>query len=1295
MNGIEYKNDNYTTYSQTVPLAAGKSYHIACPGGDTYDGEYTDKYTLSVDKTDCRTLSSTPVTYYRSEEYFQYIPLTSGWYTFATSTEGYITLYDSAFTWLDMESTTEELGLSAYLIAGEPYYILFSALDGLAGSISCASSTFPAITPEFSQPVPLGNGAISYLTFVPTTTEEYTITATIPEDTDNIHGVYVFSETGVQLAGEGDKAPVASFSTTYSFTAGQTYYLGIDGYAGNGADRAIVSVIPGSGGEVDPPPTSKHAQILALYPTDGADDVGYSEVDRPGFQITFDRAILSMRADNGALFPELDFSKGTLKIFRASDDRLIYQVEHDEWMNTIYDELEGTTSGDTDVRGNETLVIDPISANAPLTANTEYYITLDEGFIRFEDGTVNPAIEKDDWTFKTMEESSPVIKKEGDFYFSSGITGSTSASYTYAYDESWFFMDSYTYNHELARMSLCAAMSAFDIGGKDRAANIKDLMDDLGFTYTEESIHYPTPTSDSIGYAIGSKNIRSASGETTTVLLVAIRGGGYGAEWVSNFTVGTTLNHQGFSNAADQVIEGIESYLESTPHNSEVKIWITGYSRAAATANIAAARLDHSANKGEIPGLSPSGIYAYCFECPRTSIYGTQSELYNNIFSIVNHIDLVTKVAPGDWGYGRYGISYVLPVVSKATENNATQREMRQEYENIYRSIGGNTNFDPSVKELTDQIFGQGYWADKMISLVAGVFGDSYTYASDWEDLIRDGVNFAADYGDTFTMFMGMFGDIKTIVDFTRHPIKTTVTTAASVLTKDELQNLKYAHYPELCLAWMNSLSGKESYQKLGYRVLLVNCPVDVTVYDADGEKFLSIEDRIVSDSVDERAGTYIDENGQMIIFLPSDDSYEIEMEATDTGTVTYTIAEVDLSVDQMNRVVSYHNIPVVAGDVLNGPIEDLEEVSSVQYSLTKNRTEEIEPTVDQQGGSVEKYTVSINVNGNGTAKGSGSYISGEHVQLAAVPDRNETFLGWYDGKKLLSQEMEYRLLVDHNLTLTAVFTGETESTDRPSRPNGSEESYPVSTVVSDNGEIDVDPIRAQEGDDVTITATPDDGYELDTLTVTDRDGDEIRVTENRDGTYSFVMPDSQVTIEATFAPVEEDAVPEIPTDWVNPYTDVASGAWYYDAVAYVTVNGLMNGTSATTFAPNVTTTRAMIWTVLARMNGQSVDGGTPWYALAQSWAVTANVSDGTNPENPISREELATMLYRAAGSPAVSGNLLSYPDGSSVSAWAENAMLWATQNGIISGIDGMLTPQGQATRAQVATMLMRFREAI
>ena len=261
----------------------------------------------------------------------------------------------------------------------------------------------------------------------------------------------------------------------------------------------------------------------------------------------------------------------------------------------------------------------------------------------------------------------------------------------------------------------------------------------------------------------------------------------------------------------------------------------------------------------------------------------------------------------------------------------------------------------------------------------------------------------------------------------------------------------------------------------------------------------------------------------------------------------------------------------------------------------------------------------------------------------------------------------------------------------RPSRPGGSTTpSYAVSVEDAGHGAVTVSPSRAQAGDEVTVAVTPDEGYALDELTVTDKDGEAVPVTENRDGTFSFEMPASRVTIQATFVPVEEEPVVTTPVNWTNPFTDVTSGAWYYDAVGYVYANGIMTGVTPTTFSPDTTTTRAQIWTILARLNGQNVEGGSPWYAAAQQWAISAGVSDGTDPNGAITREQLAAMLYRAAGSPAVSGNLLAYPDGNAVSPWAESAMLWATQNGIITGIDGALTPQGSATRAQVAAMLTR-----
>lgn len=212
------------------------------------------------------------------------------------------------------------------------------------------------------------------------------------------------------------------------------------------------------------------------------------------------------------------------------------------------------------------------------------------------------------------------------------------------------------------------------------------------------------------------------------------------------------------------------------------------------------------------------------------------------------------------------------------------------------------------------------------------------------------------------------------------------------------------------------------------------------------------------------------------------------------------------------------------------------------------------------------------------------------------------------------------------------------------------------------------------------VTTTPDKGYEVAEVVVTAENGKEITVTDKGNNKYTFTMPNSDVTIEVTFQPVSESAVSTgdltitAPAGWVNPYTDVAANAWYYNAVGYATANGLMGGTGAATFAPNDTMNRAMVWTVIARLAGQSISGES-WAADAQAWAVAQGVSDGTNPDGAVSREELVTMLYRYAGSPemnvpelALIGN---YPDSADVSGWAESTFAWAISKGVIEGRNG------------------------
>lgn len=164
------------------------------------------------------------------------------------------------------------------------------------------------------------------------------------------------------------------------------------------------------------------------------------------------------------------------------------------------------------------------------------------------------------------------------------------------------------------------------------------------------------------------------------------------------------------------------------------------------------------------------------------------------------------------------------------------------------------------------------------------------------------------------------------------------------------------------------------------------------------------------------------------------------------------------------------------------------------------------------------------------------------------------------------------------------------------------------------------------------------------------------------------------------------------------PFTDVVSGSWYYDGVKYAYDNGLMNGTGANAFNPNADTTRGMIVTILARMEGVNTSGGATWYARGREWAMENGISDGMNMEGKITREQLAAMLYRYAKlkgyDVSASADISGYTDASSVSGWATDAMRWAVSAGLINGRTATtLAPQGNATRAEVASILMRFMQ--
>ena len=206
---------------------------------------------------------------------------------------------------------------------------------------------------------------------------------------------------------------------------------------------------------------------------------------------------------------------------------------------------------------------------------------------------------------------------------------------------------------------------------------------------------------------------------------------------------------------------------------------------------------------------------------------------------------------------------------------------------------------------------------------------------------------------------------------------------------------------------------------------------------------------------------------------------------------------------------------------------------------------------------------------------------------------------------------------------------------------------------------------------------------------------------------YAFTAPVTEnITLYAKWTKDEQPA-PELPW-WAGllpalddelPFTDVRDGDWFYDDVRYVYGSGLMNGTSATKFSPNASTTRGMVLTILARMEGVNTSG-TPWYAAGRDWAVANGISDGTNMEAAVTREQLAAILYRYASfkgrdAATLERELSAFADAGSVSGWAVEAMQWAVGTGLISGSNGLLRPQSNASRAEVAAILARLCEQL
>lgn len=342
--------------------------------------------------------------------------------------------------------------------------------------------------------------------------------------------------------------------------------------------------------------------------------------------------------------------------------------------------------------------------------------------------------------------------------------------------------------------------------------------------------------------------------------------------------------------------------------------------------------------------------------------------------------------------------------------------------------------------------------------------------------------------------------------------------------------------------------------------------------------------------------------------------------------------------------------------------------------TIGQNRYTTLQDAVD-----AVKDNETINVTGTGlsaTVSGSKTFkVTGQTVNLSAA-----------SGYSLTNNGDTYT--VSH------------QSSGGPGSSGGSistPTTYAVNVNAATNGAVAADKKTASKGTTVTVTASPSKGYVVDTVKVVDKDGKDVAVT-GKDGKYVFTMPASAVTVTGSFKA-------ETPAPVALPFTDVKSGNWFYDAVKYAYAQGLMTGTSATTFAPNGTMNRAMIVTVLYRLEKSpavtsaskftDVPAGQ-WYSDAVAWAAANKIVNGYDettfgPMNAVTREQMAAILFRyeqvkGLENVTLEENLNRFPDQNKISAYAIPALQWAVGQKIINGnADGTLDPTGTATRAQVA----------
>lgn len=565
------------------------------------------------------------------------------------------------------------------------------------------------------------------------------------------------------------------------------------------------------------------------------------------------------------------------------------------------------------------------------------------------------------------------------------------------WDDAWFNISSYTYNHDLATTAAVLAAAAYD-----ESFVKKTLREQLGFNAFDSVEYHPEGKDyngdyDQVGYSIETRMTSNG----VPIIAVIVRGTPGNGEWLSNLNVADTLQnsdqetHEGFKAGALQVLRALRSYVYDNGIDlDKARVLIAGHSRGAAVSNILGARLDDGLTT-DAGTLSPDNVYTFTFESPNATRASNRSDAkYGNIFNIVNPEDVVIKVPLGEWGYGRYGNDLALPSRSNTLRGDykAQLAKMNTYFERFsdgekYRGYLTGSVTASSISTEMAMLARSTWWYYH--NRLAGV-----TPHEVFTSLVKAAIMDSADNGDYAILYAAMV--------IPQYKLLFTAIFGTGALNGAFItgKGVVHGHTQETYVAWMKSdeaALGKfpEIFARKNYRSLLVACPVDVKAYDAEGNLVASISNDEVDESLlEEGLPAAVTSDGAKMIDIPAGGDYRVEVTATDGGEMDVTVEERDVLSSDPVSVKSYQGVAIEEGDVFS--LDASAQDAPTDCVLVDDSTgDEAKASSVASGSDLEKATVSVSAEGEGDVWGGGPVVAGGKIAIHARALEGNVFVGW------------------------------------------------------------------------------------------------------------------------------------------------------------------------------------------------------------------------------------------------------------------------------------------------------------